>query len=288
MDYVSIAITFTPFSDEWADIVTAQLSDLEYESFQSEDPVLKCFIPADRYVESHLKLVLDGLRSPNAPTFSFTKEFIAETNWNAVWESEWRPVCIRTGKGCRISNRRTPRQGPYPAYRLVMEPDMTFGTGHHPTTRMMISELLKLEQAHGIKGRRVMDLGCGTGILAILAAKMGAQPPVHAVDILPRAKAACDHNARRNRVPHKLHTLTGDASCILPARYDLILANIHRNVLVDEMDVFYRGLALQGHLLLSGFFTDDIPFVTEAALRCGFKRTHRATRDGWAILHFIK
>ena len=154
---------------------------------------------------------------------------------------------------------------------------------------MMLETLLEMEKSGSIKNTHVLDLGCGTGVLAILAAKMGAVVPVHALDTDRRAVHSCRENARRNRIAHKIVVKHGDASLIQRNRYGLILANIHKNILADEMDTLSGGLKPEGgHLLLSGFYTDDIPELTGAANRNGLVLLERKEKEEWVLLHLVK
>jgi ribosomal protein L11 methyltransferase len=155
---------------------------------------------------------------------------------------------------------------------LVVLGFLAFGTGHHPTTRMMLETLLDMDAKRQVKNRRILDLGTGTGILAILAAKMGAAIPVHALDNDLRCVHSCTENARRNRVAHKIQVHHADASFIQQGRYGLILANIHRNILSYEMDTLSRSLEPgTSHVLLSGF-------VLHA----------QKENEGWSLLHLTK
>ncbi len=289
MDYIAVSISIQPFDQDIADILVAELGDIGYESFQTEPPVLNAYIDATAFTEPHLKLLLN--QYGRGSSLSYKTAFMPEENWNKDWESQLVPIVVTQGKGCSVSAPGKHSMVPVLPkvnYRLVIEPDMTFGTGHHPTTRMMIESLLKLDAMGLIRNRRVLDLGCGTGVLAILAAKMGAAVPVHAVDINRRACTACSENARRNRIPHKVHTIQGDASAIINGRYDIILANIHRNILIEEMDTFVRGLSPQGgHLLLSGFFTGDTDDIVQHALSRGFHLEETGNNEDWASIHLI-
>ena len=132
---------------------------------------------------------------------------------------------------------------------------MAFGTGHHQTTTLIIKTMLAHEKA--IRGLQVLDMGCGTGILSILAAKMKAAVPVHAIDIDPVAVRSARENARRNRVPDRIHTLCGDASLIQAGKYDLILANINRNIILEDLSTYARGMKPGALLITSGFYEED-------------------------------
>lgn len=287
MDHIAVSIVIEPFSEETEDILTAELAEIGYNGFLSEKPLLKAYIPAEDFLEGHLRLVLGTYG-----IVDYSKDFVAERNWNSDWESGFEPVIINVGKGCSV---RAPGKDtmvpvwPVTRWRLVVKPELSFGTGHHPTTCMMIEALLELEAEGILRDLPVLDLGCGTGVLAILAAKMGAALPVHALDNDRRAVHSCRENARRNRVAHKITVRYGDASLVQMNRYGLILANIHRNILADEMDTLAAGLRTEtGHLLLSGFYSADVALLTEAALSNGLTLFSQKEKDSWAMLHFIK
>jgi len=287
MDHIAVSIVIEPFREETEDILTAELAEIGYSGFLSEKPLLKAYIPAADFRESHLRIILETYGITQ-----YSKDFIANKNWSADWESRFEPIIINAGKGCSI---RSPEKDvmvpvwPITRWRLVVKPELSFGTGHHPTTYMMLEALLELESEGILRNNHVLDLGCGTGVLAILAAKMGAALPVHALDNDRRAVHSCRENARRNRVAHKVNVLHGDASFIQSGRYGLIMANIHRNILISEMDTFARGLRPEpGHLLLSGFYTADVAHLTEAALRNGLTLFSQKEKEGWVLLHFIK
>ena len=287
MEHVTVTITIEPYSPETEEILVAELAGIGYEGFLSEDHCITAYIPANSFKESHLRIILD--------TYGVTKysrDYIPEKNWNADWELRFNPVIVEAGKGCSI---RTSGNGsmvpvwPPVAYRLVIKPELAFGTGHHPTTFMMLESLLHRDQQVLIKNRKVLDLGTGTGILAILASKMGAAVPVHALDNDRRCVNSCRENARRNRIAHKVNVLHGDASFIQSGRYGLIMANIHRNILVSEMDTFSRGLEPGGgDLLLSGFFTTDVPALLDAGQKNGLVLQEQKEKEGWSLLHLVR
>ncbi|MDD2263219.1 MAG: 50S ribosomal protein L11 methyltransferase [Bacteroidales bacterium] len=287
MDHIAVSINIEPYKEETEGILTAELAEIGYNGFLTEPPVLTAYVTAEDFNESHLKLILGTYG------FSFySKEFVPEKNWNTDWESRFDPVTVNAGKGCNI---RAPGRDsmiavwPETKWRLVIQPESSFGTGHHPTTYMMLETLLELEESGFIKNTPVLDLGCGTGVLAILSAKMGAAVPVHALDTDRRAVHSCRENARRNRIPHKIIVKHGDASLIQRNRYGLILANIHKNILADEMDTLSNGLTSGGgRLLLSGFYTADVPELTGVANRNGLVLIERKENEEWVLLHLAK
>ena len=279
MDYIAVHIKIEPFSEEWAEIVEAEIADLGFDSFTVEEPFLNAFIPKELFSEPNLKTLLGGFAGGEF-RLSHTVELVKEQNWNAAWESDFEPVVV----GDQVTVRAKYHKNlPRTRINVVIDPQMSFGSGHHQTTTMMIEQLL--EDRKQLKGKALLDMGCGTGILAIVAAKLGAAVPVHAVDIDPRCCRSTVANARRNRIPHKIITVCGDASVLIRGQYDCILANINRNILLADMASYVRALKPQGGtILLSGFYTADIPILLEAAAPLGLKEVSRRTRDDWALL----
>ena len=189
---------------------------------------------------------------------SYTTELIMEQNWNALWESNFEPIVIDGLCTVRASHHKNL---PPTKYTITIDPKMSFGTGHHQTTHLMMEGLL--ESGDAVKGLQVLDMGCGTGILAILAAKMGAKAPVHAIDIDHICFYSAKEYAYENGVGEMIHVLCGDSS--LPqVKYDLILANINRNILLEDMNLCQVLASRRRTLFISGF----IPKMC----RCSWKR----------------
>ena len=163
---------------------------------------------------------------------------------------------------------------------------MAFGTGHHQTTTLIIKTMLAHEK--DIRDLQVLDMGCGTGILSILAAKMKAAVPVHAIDIDPVAVRSARENARRNRVPDRIHTLCGDASLIQAGKYDLIIANINRNIILEDLSTYARGMKPGALLITSGFYEEDCAMIEAEAARQGLELTGSDGLDRWATVTFRK
>jgi len=259
--------------------VEAEIVDLGFDSFTVEEPFLNAFIPVEQFSEPNLKTLLSAFDTAEFRV-SHTLELVKEQNWNAAWESDFEPVVV----GGQVTVRATYHKNlPKTRINVVIDPQMSFGSGHHQTTTMMVEQLL--EDRRWLKGKTLLDMGCGTGILAIVAAKLGAGVPVHAVDIDPRCCRSTVANARRNRIPHKIITVCGDASVLIRGQYDVILANINRNILLADMASYVRALKPQGgRILLSGFYTADIPMLLEKAASLGLAEISRRTRDDWALL----
>lgn len=279
MDYIAVHIKIEPFREEWAEIVEAEIVDLGFDSFTVEEPYLNAFIPKEQFSEPMLKTLLSGFSGCEF-TLSHNVELVKEQNWNATWESDFEPVVV----GDQVTVKATYHKDlPRTRYNIVIDPQMSFGSGHHQTTTMMIEQLMA--EGKALRGKTLLDMGCGTGILAIVAAKLGAAVPVHAVDIDPRCVRSTIANARRNRIPHKLIAVCGDASVLIRGQYDYVLANINRNILLADLSSYVRSLKPQGGcIFLSGFYTADIPMLLEAAAPLGLTEVSRRTRDDWALL----
>ena len=274
-EYIEVSVKLSPFSEETAEIIMAELSELPFDSFVTEEPFLKCYIEKDSYRPSDVKAVLSGF-----PGASFTAALVQGQNWNASWEASFKPIVVDGTVTVKAPfNKDVPRT----RYNIWIDPKMAFGTGYHHTTYMMMQRMLDLP----VKGAYVCDMGCGTAILGILAAKMGARK-VFAVDIDLVAARSAWGNARWNRVGTRVETACGDASLLQMRTYDILLANIHRNIILEDLPTYARSLKRGGHLLLSGFYEADIPSVSSAACDLGLLPAGDSSREGWACLEFIK
>ena len=257
MDYTVLHIAVS--DDEQAEILTAELADFPFESFETEDGLLKAYIPAVRL--SGCKTDVDALLARRGVEGRYA--VIPTQNWNASWESDFPPVDVE-GR-LRI---RAPFHDPAPAGEMeaVVLPRMSFGTGHHATTWLMSRAVLGL----GVAGRTGLDMGSGTGVLAIVAAKCGAAH-VDAVDIDDWADENCRENVAANGVADRVEPMLGDVGRIAGRRYDFILANINRNVLVADMPAYAAALVPGGDLVMSGFLEADTAAVTQAAAEQGME-----------------
>ena len=277
-DYLEVAVELAPFTEEGADILIAELSELPFDSFVVEEPCLKCYIQTQDYRPSDVKVVLSG--------YPFAREFTAVPvqgqNWNKTWEESFQPIVVDGTVTVKAPfNQNVPRT----RFNIWIDPQMAFGTGYHHTTFMMMQRMLALESF--IRGRSVVDMGCGTAILAILAAKMRARK-VFAVDIDAVAAQSAWGNARWNRVGTRIETACGDASLLQMGTYDVLLANIHRNIILQDLPTYVRSLRRGGHLLLSGFYEADVPAIADAATALGLHPEGTSSRESWACIEFSK
>lgn len=275
MDYIELNIPTT--DDEQAEILTAELADFPFESFCREGGTLKAYVPGESLIDC--KEAVDALLTRYG--IAGQRYIAIETqNWNALWESNFTPVDV-DGK----VHIRAPFHAPAPAGELevVIMPKMSFGTGHHATTCLMASYLTDLD----LTGREGLDMGSGTGVLAIVAAKRGALR-VDAVDIDVWADENCRENIERNGVADRVAPMLGDVRRIAGRTYDFIAANINRNILTGDMPAYAAALRPGGDLLMSGFLEADIPVIRSAAGQAGLQFVDSRLRDGWAAVHCRK
>ena len=277
MKYVELCCSISNPDNEIVDILVAELAELGYDSFNTEGKELLAYIPEASFVEAAAKEVVSKYLA--ADSFNLSWERMPDKNWNEVWESNFEPIVI--DDRCSI---RAPFHTNLPktTYEIVIEPKMSFGTGHHATTHQMVEFVLDNE----FKGLRVLDMGCGTGILAILAAMKGASH-VLAIDIDDWAFENAEENVARN-APGKVLVALGDASLLGSENFDVILANINRNILLADMHSYVNVLVSGGILFLSGILLEDIPVITACAVGLGLTPLEQKDRKGWVALSFKK
>ncbi len=273
MNYIELNI---PVADPLeSELLVAELAELPFDSFLEEDGFLKAYIPAGALPDS--KGSVDALLAARGVEGARYIE-IETQNWNAVWESQFPPVEVE-GKLVIRAPFHTPAGGDI--REIIIMPKMSFGTGHHATTWLMSAEML----SHDFSGKRVLDMGSGTGVLAILAAKMGAEA-VDAVDIDEWAYNNSMENIAANGVEALVHPILGDAGAIRGGRYDVILANINRNILLADMPAYIETLVPEGELIVSGILESDIAAIERRAVELGMRPSGQRIKEGWAVLSF--
>lgn len=271
MEYISLNVAVS--DDALSEILLAELAEYPFESFESDRGLLKAYIPRERLADC--KGEVDALLAQYGVEGRYVA--IEAQNWNALWESNFPDVDVE-GR-LRI---RAPFHAPAPEgeMEVVVMPRMAFGTGHHATTWLVSRALLDLNVA----GRRGLDMGSGTGILSIVAVKCGASH-VDAVDIDDWADANCRENIAANGVAERITPLLGDVRRIAGRRYDFIVANINRNILLSDLPAYAAALSAGGDLLMSGFLEADVPALVEAAAAQGLEHVATASREGWCMIH---
>lgn len=258
-----------------SEILLAELEDTAFESFEETDKGLSAYVQS----ELHSDDILSGVMILENPEFEilYEIEYIETVNWNEEWEKNFNP--IEVGEECYI---RAPfHESKNVKYEIVIEPKMSFGTGHHQTTSMMIQHLLETD----LQEKKTLDMGCGTAILAILAEMKGAKP-IDAIDIDNWCYLNSIENAERNSCK-QISVYEGNASLLEGKKYDVIIANINRNILLNDMKMYASCLDKGSLLFLSGFYTEDIPVIDESCQQNGLKFQSKHEKDNWVALKYI-
>lgn len=277
MDNIYISYIFKVSPKEPAtEILIAELGEVGFESFVENEEGVEAFIQKTDWNAQ----VLDDIYVLKSGEFQISYEMreIEQTNWNIEWEKNFNPIQVDG----LVSIRAPFHENPNLKYDIVIEPKMSFGTGHHETTHMMVQHLLDLDVA----GKKVLDMGCGTGILAIFAEMKGAKP-IDAIDIDNWCYQNSLENVERNNCKH-IAVYEGDASLLKNKKYDVIIANINRNILLNDIQVYASCLDENGVILLSGFYKEDIPVIDAEISKYGLKLDKQIERNNWVALKYVK
>jgi len=270
-------ISFSPVkTEEDRSFLMAELLNAGFDSFDEQENCLRAYIAAEAFSGSILN---DISFLQHHPEIIYDICTLDDINWNKEWESNYKAITI-AGK-CHV---RAPFHPPAREtnYEIIIDPEMTFGTAHHETTRLVATWLMDLD----VRGKKVLDMGCGTGLLAILANKMRAEDVI-GIDNDEWAYRNAKDNFRINNLPEG-KVIIGDAALIHQNSFDLILANINRNALLNDMRAYYEGLRDGGLLLLSGFYEKDINAVAACALDFGLHLSGKRTLNDWAVILLYK
>lgn len=277
MDAIYIEYQFEISPKEPAtEILIAQLSYVGFESFVENEKGMSAYIQKQDWHPN----ILEDIFILNSDEFKITFHHneVAQTNWNEEWEKNFSPIQIND-----LVSIRAPFHDVNPLlYDIVIVPKMSFGTGHHETTHMMIQHLLTMD----IQNKKVLDMGCGTGILAIFAELKGANA-IDAIDIDTWCYENSMENVQRNNCEY-ISVQKGDSSLLPGNSYDLIIANINRNILLSDMKVYTDCLRKNGTLLLSGFYQEDIQMIDDEVLKHGLTYQNKIIRNRWAALKYLK
>jgi ribosomal protein L11 methyltransferase len=276
MDTIKVAITLSPYESWYSDVLSSEMAHLGFESFVETGNGFEAYIPEKSY---HRQALAELIKSRDE-SFSvhWKEEKIPAQNWNEVWEKNYfQPLVI---KGQVVI--RAPFHAKYPEcpVEIVIEPNMAFGTGNHETTSLMMETMLEMN----LKDKSVVDLGCGTGILAILASKLGADN-ITAIDIDSWSFDATSQNRAINNTPN-VQPVLGDARLIVDQRFDILLVNIQKNVILNDMEKYAKALRPGGTVLFSGFFKSDLSDIRQAAATNGLKFISEKQRNHWIVAVF--
>lgn len=273
MNYIEYKFTLSSI-DPWRDILVAYLSEGNFDSFEDTEYGVNAFVQTQLDHEGFVKQVLDELTQVE---INYTRTEIEQVNWNEVWESNFQPILVNDQ--CYIRAEFHEKKPEIP-YEVIIQPKMSFGTGHHETTHLMVEYILELD----FKDKAVLDMGCGTSILGILAKMRGAKY-VEGIDIDEWSIENSIENAERNQV--ELTVKLGDASILGGTTFDTIIANINKNILMADIPKYVEVLhSTHGELLLSGLMYFDFDDIVAKCEECGLELISKKQRNEWIALHF--
>jgi ribosomal protein L11 methyltransferase len=254
------------------EVIIALLGEMPFDTFEENETGVNAYIKEQDF-SAEIEVELNELSESLA--FSFEKEKIAAQNWNEVWEASFEPIIIEDFCGIR-ADFHAPLQ--LVKHEIVITPKMSFGTGHHETTYQMIKTMRDIDFIN----KRVFDYGCGTGILAILAGKLGAKEIIGVDNEYPAYESTLE-NAASNGVPY-IKSIFGTLNNVAETNFDIILANINRNIIVNSLDVLYDKLNLGGYILMSGFLEEDEAFMRNTIEMKGLRHLSSAQRGNWICM----
>ena len=279
MKYFEVTFTTSPCNEIVNDVVSAMAGEIGFESFVEWENGVQAYIQQTLFDEEALKSMVADFPLPDTK-IEYTVVEAEDKDWNEEWEKNFfQPIVI--GDRCCIHSTFH-KDTPQTEYEILINPQMAFGTGHHETTSSIISELLEAD----LQGKSVLDMGCGTSILAILASMRGANP-ITAIDI----DDWCVNNSRDNIALNGINNITvewGDAN-LLKGRepFDVIIANINRNILLADMAQYAACMHAGSELFMSGFYVQDIPVIQEKAESLGMEFIHHREKNNWAAVKFV-
>ena len=273
--YTKLSIYAT---EEQGEIIAAYLSEFPFDSFDYKDGLQGAYIPTSEIAECREEV--EQMLEEEGFLNYFFEEFEPQ-NWNATWESDFEEVDVDGKVLIRAPFHEV--RADYKGLEVIIQPKMSFGTGHHATTRLMIESILD----SNVEGQCILDMGSGTGVLAIVAAKLGATK-VLAVEIDDMAEESVRENIELNGVTGSIESVCGDARAIAGRKFDVVLANINRNILLADMEAYADTLSKGGKLIMSGFLEEDIEILERKAKSLQFELHNNRSFEGWQVLEFEK
>ena len=280
MKYLEVTFTTHPCNETVNDVVSALAGEIGFESFVECEGGIQAYIQQTLFDEEALKEMVVNFPLPDT-RIEYTIKEAEDKNWNEEWEKNFfQPIVI--GDRCCIHSTFH-KDTPKTEYEILINPQMAFGTGHHETTSMMIGRLLN----NNLEGLSLLDMGTGTGILAILAAMRGAEKVV-GVEIDPAAYENAVDNIKLNDTPEVELRLGGAETVTETGAFDFVIANINRNIILDDIAVYARAMKPKGRMFLSGFYVDDIDMIVNAARALGLCLTSVIANKNWANICFTR
>ena len=276
MEYSEVDIKLkqvNPFKD----VLVAKLNEINFESFSEDNSGLKAYVPTELLDIDAMNQIFSEISDFTELSFSIKK--IQEKNWNENWEKNYSPVFINNNCVIRADFHRAFTDI---EYQIVINPKMSFGTGHHETTSLIMKEMFNIDY----NDKSVLDIGCGTGILSILASKLGANQ-LDAIDVDKWAFKNAKENAILNDVSN-INFIYGDVNDIGKSRYDVVLANINRNVLINDIEAYVACMHISAEILLSGFLEEDTSFLLKKAEELSLELVVSKNKNKWQMLHLKK
>ncbi|MRT92620.1 50S ribosomal protein L11 methyltransferase [Ancylomarina sp. 16SWW S1-10-2] len=279
MNYIELKCEITPYNEDIAQIIISELGEIGYDSFTENEDSIDAYITEDLFDMDQVKAInLDYLPKSDFK-LNYTHKVVISQDWNALWESNFQPVIISDQVVIRASFHTDTPKVPYD---IVIDPKMSFGTGHHSTTSLMVQSILETE----IKDKDVLDMGCGTSLLAILASMRDAKK-VDAIDIDEWPYKNSLENIKNNKADN-VSVFLGDARLLEGKKYDVILANINRNILLNDMKSYIACLSQNSQLIMSGFYTEDLKYIQEEAEKNNMKYLGHKVDKNWVAVRFEK